>query len=723
MYGNLKWKALLIVAVIGLAIWAAFPLGEKINLGLDLQGGMHLVLLVDTSKLPPDAKADAADRAVEIIRNRIDEFGVREPSIHRQGQDRVVVQLPGITDRDRAIELIGRTAQLEFKLVSDDPQKLKDAIAGNIPEGYELKYVKDESEQLLVEKQASLSGDSLTTALIKFDESHFGEPIVALTFNAKGAKKFAQITGDNIGKRLAIVLDGVVYSAPQIRERIPGGQAVITGRFTQEEAGDLAIVLRAGALPAPISIEEERTVGPTLGRDSIKDGFRAAVIGTLIVFVFMAIYYMLSGIVADFARALNLLLLMAAMAILGASLTLPGIAGIALTLGMAVDANVLINERIREEIKFGKHIRSAIVAGYKRAFLTIFDANLTTFITAIILFWFGTGPVRGFATTLSIGLIISMFTAVFVTRVIMDTITAKKGFNKLPMLQFFKETHVNFVKVRKTCYIISIIFIAIGIAAFTMRGKKNFGIEFTGGTLQQFEFAKPVSPDAIREALNEIGLGGSSIQELKPQRDFLIRSYDDTSKQIIEKFRQTFTDNKFELCRLEKIGPVVGKEITQRAIWAIILALIAICIYVGFRFEFKWALAADIALLHDMLVCLGALALTKREISIPVLAALLTMIGYSINDTIVIFDRIRENLKLMRKADLATIINMSVNQTLSRTILTSVCTMFIVAALYFFGGTVINDFSFVFLVGIITGSYSTIYVAAPLILDWPGRKR
>jgi protein-export membrane protein SecD len=401
MQKNLKWKYLLIIVVIGLAAWRGF-LGlsaylakpqteeqqrivdmQKLSLGLDLRGGMYLVLEVDTSGLPEEAKRDATARAIEVIRNRIDQFGVREPYIHRQGRNRIVVQLPGITNRERALDLIGKTALLEFKLVSDDSDKLKEAVAGNVPQGYELKYSKDEEEPLLVETEASVTGDMLKTANVKFDQSKFNEPIVALELNSKGARRFARVTGENVGRRLAIILDGEVYLAPRINERIPSGQAVITGRFSQDEAADIAIVLRAGALPAPIRIEEERTVGPTLGKDSIKKGVRAIMVGGILVFVFMIGYYFLSGLIADLALVLNLIILVGVLSYLHASLTLPGLAGIALTLGMAVDANVLINERIREEIRFGKHIRSAITSGYRRAFITIFDANTTTLIPSL----------------------------------------------------------------------------------------------------------------------------------------------------------------------------------------------------------------------------------------------------------------------------------------------------------------------------------------------------
>src|SRR4030042_4833743 len=290
MEKKLAYKSIFILFVIGLCAYFTFPLNKRINLGLDLQGGMHLLLKVDTSKLPEKARPDAADRALEVIRNRIDQFGVREPSIQRQGEDEIVVQLPGVTNRERALDILGKTAQLEFKLVETDPEKIKQAEDGNVPEGYELQKTQEDSEQVLVDKHASLSGDSLINASVQFSQSEFNAPVVALQFNAEGAKVFAKLTEENVGKRLAIVLDGKVQSAPRIKEPIPSGEAVITGRFTIEQAQDLALVLRVGALPAPMYVEEERTVGPLLGQDSINTGVRASLIGRILVFAFLGVF-------------------------------------------------------------------------------------------------------------------------------------------------------------------------------------------------------------------------------------------------------------------------------------------------------------------------------------------------------------------------------------------------------------------------------------------------
>ncbi len=531
MSKNLGWRAAVVVLLIFLALlyltpsigrelpawWSSFLPQEKIHLGLDLQGGMHLILEVDAGKAVesqlermveelkqdlrkskmrylelrrygtegidltlmreedkktfedlvennyPDYKTEvgphkeegvpvritlnpkarvqimklAADQALETIRNRIDQFGVTEPDIRPQEDYRLLVQLPGIKDPKRAIELIGKTALLEFKLV-DEENSLEEALKGNIPPGSEILYqvsVNSETGRTakvpyLLKTRTSLTGEYLTDAKVQID-SRDNMPYVSLSFNAQGARLFERITGENVDKKLAIVLDDNVYSAPVIRDRISGGKAMIEGRFTMEEARDLAIVLRAGALPAPVKILEERTVGPSLGRDSIEKGFKSMIIGGIVVILFMIIYYGLSGVFADMALMLNILFIMAGLAFFGATLTLPGIAGIILTIGMAVDANVLIFERVREELRLGKPARAAIEGGYSKALVTILDANVTTFIAALVLFQFGTGPVRGFAVTLSIGIVASFVTAVFITRVIFDYLYINRRWKKI----------------------------------------------------------------------------------------------------------------------------------------------------------------------------------------------------------------------------------------------------------------------------------------------------
>ncbi|MFA5069069.1 MAG: protein translocase subunit SecD [Candidatus Omnitrophota bacterium] len=735
MQKNLKWRILLVTAVIGLGLWSLWPpLGLKgsdgkitregrINLGLDLQGGMHLVLKVDTSKLTAKEAEDAPERALEIIRNRIDQFGVKEVSIQRQGKDEIVIQLPGITDRQRALELIGKTALLEFRLVSSDTEKIKSALDGDFPDGYELLMTED-GENVLVEKGAVVIGSDLTNAIVNFDQSAFNQPVVSITFTKDGAVKFANVTGDNVGKRLAIVLDGNIKSAPVIRERIPSGEGVIQGRFTPEEANDLAIVLRAGALPAPVNIEEERTVGPLLGRDSIQSGVKAVVIGAFLVCLFMILYYMLAGLIAVIALICNLIIILGVMGYFHFTLTLPGIAGLILTLGMAVDANVLIYERMREELKSGKTIRSAISTGYRKAFSAIIDSNLTTLIAAVLLFQFGTGPIRGFAMTLTIGIFGSLFTSLVVTRVIFDMLLFSPGFKRLHMLNWIHDTKINFTGKRKICYGISILLILIGLGAFAMRGERNYGVDFAGGTLQQLKFENPVDIARVREVISGAGIGGANIQGLAGDREILIRTAEDSNSTVASALKDSMKDNQFEFMRIEKVGPSIGRLLRKNAVKALLFGILGIMIYVGFRFKhWEYGFAGIVALLHDVLIVIGAMAITGREFDLTIVAAILTVAGYSINDTVVIFDRIRENIRLTRKIKFFELINLSINQTLSRTVFTTLTTLFTVVAVFLWGGIVLNNFAFCLITGFISGIYSTIFIASPMILLWQRRRQ
>jgi len=721
MTKNLQGRIALALGVLVFALIGMLPLKEKINLGLDLQGGMHLLLKVDTSGLPEEAKEDAPLKALEIIRNRIDEFGVKELSVYRQGTDEIVVQLPGVTDRERARDLIGKTALLEFKLVEDNQDLYAKALEGQVPDGYEFKDV--DKEKILLNKNTLLTGDTLVNAEVKFDQSRFNEPYVAIEFNAKGASAFSEITGANVEKRLAIVLDGKVHSAPRINERIPSGKASISGRFTVEEASDLAIILRAGTLPAPIYVEEERTVGPLLGRDSINSGIRASIIGLILIFVFMVAYYLFAGMIASFAMLLNFVIILGTLGWIHTTLTLPGIAGMILTIGMAVDANVLIFERMREEMATGKHMRSVISFGYDKAYSAILDSNITTLIAAALLFQFGSGPIKGFGVTLTIGLIASMFTGIFVTRIIFELISTNKNFTKLPMMKLFPKTNIDFIGKRWVAYTLSIIVLLAGLGTFIMRGEKMYGIDFTGGQIQEYSFSKPVSAEDVRKVIDGIGVKDATIQQFANKNQVLVKTASDEADKIADAFKSGFQDNPFELLRVEKVGPSVGKLLKKNALMALIWSLAGILIYVGIRFKnMAFAAAGVLALFHDVAIGMGALAIAGGEMDLNIVAALLTIAGYSINDTIVIYDRIRENLKLYRKASMKEIVNMSVNQTLSRTVLTSFMTLLAVVSIFLFGGEVLRPFSFVLLVGMTAGVYSTVFIASPLIISWHSRQ-
>mgnify|MGYP001589933359 FL=1 len=721
---NMQWRIPVVLAVLALSAWYAFPLSQRISLGLDLQGGMHLVLRVDTSKVPPEVKdRDVTAVAMEIIRNRIDQFGVREPLIQRQGTDHILVQLPGITERERALKLIGQTALLEFKLVSDNPRLLERALKGDSLTGFEL--AEDlEGSPLLLDRDGVLTGGILSDAWVEPGE--LGLPQVNFRMTKEGAKAFSRLTGANINRRLAIVLDGKAQSAPVIQSRISDA-GVITGRFTSQEAHDLAIVLRAGALPAPVVVEEERTVGPTLGKDSIRAGLMATAVGGALVAVFMVAYYWVAGAVAVLALAMNVLMILGSLGYLHATLTLPGIAGMILTLGMAVDANVLIYERIREELTAGRPLSLAIHTGYQKALSAILDSNLTTVVAAVFLYWFGTGPIRGFATTLISGLLASMFTAIFVTRVVFDLLLASGWLKRLPMAHLIRQTKIDFIRRRGLCYAFSALIIVAGVAAFIQRGPQRYGIDFTGGLLQQYRVSRPLTADQVRATLTKVGRGDAVIQEFGSPTEWLIRTSDDAEAEIEQTMARTREalfadygqDAAPELVRIDRVGPTVGKVLRQKAWMAIAWSMVGILLYVAVRFRhFDFGLAGAIALAHDVVVAVGLLCLTGRQIDLVIIAALLTIAGFSINDTIVIYDRVRENLRLARKIDLPQIINLSVNQCMGRTLLTSLTVIFEVLALYFFGGAVLRDFAFCLLVGFISGVYSTVYIASSFVITW-----
>ncbi|MBT3191790.1 MAG: protein translocase subunit SecD [Verrucomicrobia bacterium] len=597
----------------------------------------------------------------------------------------------------------------------------------------------------------------------KLQQGNLGQNAVGLEFTVKGAKRFADVTekyciGGTLnpdGERsLAIVIDGTLYSAPRINEPIFGGNAQITGSFDIAEATRLVNVLRSGALPTRVKIVEKRYVAPSLGKDSIDSGLKSIFIGGICVVVFMAGYYLLCGIVADVALVLNMLLLPLGMIIAAGFLsmgkgvgggaialpvlTLPGVAGILLTIGMAVDANVLIFERIREERGTGKKLWTAIQAGYDRAFVTIMDANVTTLMVGIILFIFGSGPIRGFAVTLCGGIIISMFTALVITKLIFSLIATRTPLKSLKMLSIVKKTSVNFVGMRRFASMVSIAVIAVSCGLLVVRTIQTpgqvFGVDFTGGASTTFSFnaqenGVPVPMEQLRAALADAGVLKPTIQYQKELDSAVETSLQvKTGTDLIGEEKQadvvertlvaTFPDVGFDVVQEDEVGSQIGDELKKSAVWAIVWALVGIIIYISWRFEFGFALGAIVALVHDVLVTVGIFSATGHQISLPIIAALLTIVGYSVNDTIVVFDRIREDLRLLRKPSFKEICNLSINQTLSRTLLTSFTTLITVVMLLVFGGGAIFDFALALCIGVLVGTYSSIFVATPVVLLW-----
>jgi SecD/SecF fusion protein len=549
-----------------------------------------------------------------------------------------------------------------------------------------------------------------------YDEQGWG---VALQLDREGANLFGQLTEAHVGKRFAIVLDGRVQSAPVIREPIYGGHASITGDFTEEEVRNLASVLE-NPLQTPVTVEEERSVSATLGSDSIRSGVYAGLVGLALSFLFIIIYYRFAGFVASIALILNLVLLFGAMAMFNFVLTLPGIAGIILTIGMAVDANVLIYERLREELATGKPLNVALNAAYERAFSAIFDSNVTTLITALILFWKATGPVKGFAVTLTIGIVASMFSALLVTRNCFNWAIASGVLKRVTMSNLIKATNFDFLSKRRPSAGISALVILVSVVVFAVRGEKNFGIDFKGGDLLVLEGQKKVDEGDVRAALKQIDLEESVVQTEKSSgKEFLtIRSAPGTSDRIEKLLDEKFPDAKFRVEQSDKVGKLVGDELARNSLIALGLGIIGIFIYVTARFEFAFALGAIIALLHDVILTIGAFALFGRELSLIIVGAVLTIAGYSINDTIVVFDRIREGMRTTNAVSLQFIMNRAINETLGRTILTGGTTVLSTLALYFLGGPVLHDFAFTILVGILVGTYSSIFVASPIVLWW-----
>jgi len=708
----------------------------KIKLGLDLQGGTSFLVGMNTSKLSTNTdRGTALANAVEVLRKRVDNLGVAEPLLQPAGEDRILIQMPGLSqaEMESAKTTIEKPAFLEFRMVHPESEQL--IAQGIVEPGYELlKEVRKSrnGEQMIVPAlvkrgaERGLTGKYLKRAMVSRDQLT-NEPEIVFEMDSEGAKLFGEITREYSPKgnkyyQLAIVLDGELYSTPRILGPIEGGSGRITGSFDSNEARELANVLE-NPLEAPVKIIEERTVEPSLGRDTIESGIRSAIIGTLAVAGFMLVYYMLAGAVANVALITNIIILLGVMCSIGTTLTLPGIAGIVLTVGMAVDANVLIFERIREESAKGKSLKGALAAGYDRAFGTIFDSHVTTLISSIILIFMGTGSVKGFGVALTIGVAASLFTALVVTRLIFDFLLFKGWLTSIKMLHIIRATKLDFMKLVKPAFILSwsIILLGIGYGVFG-RGQKMFGVDFLGGDNVTLSFTEKIVSHQVRDAITKGGVLDPVVQYQKDPstgKELLrITSAYNTGEQVVSALKTAFPAAKFEKLAIDKVGPSIGKEIQQTAIIASLLSLFGILVYVAFRYEFSFAVGAVLAVVHDVLMTIGCYCLSGREFNAPTVAAILTIIGFSINDTIVIFDRIREDLKLGVRGSFKDLINQALNQTLSRTLITSGTVLLATLSLYIFGGGAINDFAFAFLVGIITGTYSSIYIASALVLWW-----
>ena len=827
----------------------------------------------DVEKILKKETEAAINASFNVLRSRIDHFGVTQPNIMRlPNSHRILVELPGVKEPQRVRDLLQGTASLEFWTTYDANEVLPALVAADklIKTELEQAPVAAESETASAEAEAAAgtaaaetgdliaevgAADSTATAQVAGDElrydraqnplfavlnprfaggaaigaaykadmaavnEYLAQPAVrelfpadilfkwgvkgddkidgrfylyairvstpdgkapldgsvvteateqyaqrgataevSMTMNAEGTQEWSRMTGENIGKCIAIVLDGYVYSAPRVNSKIDKGQSQITGDFTIQEAKDLANVLNSGKVPAPAKIIQDTVVGPSLGQESINAGMMSFVIAFILVLLYMGLFYKTAGWMSDIALLTNVFLLMGVLVSFGAVLTLPGIAGIVLTMGMAVDANVIIYERIKEELRGGKGISLAIKDGFSKAYSAIIDGQLTTIITGIVLFVFGTGPVQGFATTLIIGIVTSVFCAIFITRLMIEWIVAKWGsisFSYKWSEAFLSNTHVDFIGKRKVAYVLAVALMALSCVSFAVRGL-NLGAEFTGGRAYVVRFDKPVSAEDVRENLDKAfsriaDADASSVSfEVKQygnenqMRIVTQYRYDDTSDEAtaevekivydalsplysyaitFEQFRNTQTDLN-GILTADKIGPSIAQDMTWNAIYSVLFSLIAIGLYITFRFKrWQWASGATAALAFNALFIIGIFSMFygllpfNLEVNQAFIAAILTIIGYAINDTVVVFDRIREFLGLYPKRNLKENVNNAINSTLSRTINTSGTTLVTLLAIFFFGGETIRGFIFALIIGVVVGTAATIFLATPIAYD------
>lgn len=826
-------------------------LAEKsVNFGLDLAGGTSITLEIDASELPGEDVKELQEQSLEIVRNRVDQYGLSEPQISPQGDDRIVVELAGVDD-STAKELVGSTAKLEFKIVSDNEKftqvvnlidsylgrqanpaladsasptvdsvtakvdSLKDSSAAVVASATDSVKVDSSVAEPVAQEQAmvvpvdSSLPTSLSSLFLNFGNGGFiaeesvekvkrlleleavqkliprdvvfsfgsgfekispesaveakrlyllkrraemdgediadarpyrvgdgvnvGEVAVNLKFSGVGPKQFSAVTAANVGKQMAIVLDNQVISAPVIRDRIPNGEAQITGLDDMAEANRLSVVLRAGALKAPMNIIESRSIGATLGEDNIKSGFGAAFWGLIACIIFMVAYYRIGGLIACFAVVLNAVVTAAVLSVFNATLTLPGIVGFILVLGMALDANVIIYERIREEMKAGSLARAAVAKGYERAFSAIFDSNLTTFLTALILYKIGTGSVKGFGLTLMIGIATSLFCSLTVTRAIFDWRLAKNDANKLSVgkgIRVIDEANLPIIKKSKVFAVFSSILLVVSFGIMVVRGF-DFSIDFLGGQVYTIQYSEDgAHEDALSKVAASAGLANAKVRSYgdqdKNMYQISLKKTDDAT--VKDRLQKALDDagQKAQIVASDEVGPTIGKELRFNAILSIILSWIAICLYIWFRFGkmgLGFGVGALVGLVHDTIISIGFISLMGLSVDGALIASVLTLIGYTINDKIVVFDRIRENGQIYGRSNFPMLVNSSINQCFSRTIITSMTTLFVCFILAVMGGSSIRDFGLVMVFGIIIGTYSSITISSPFVVWWSKRFR
>jgi SecD/SecF fusion protein len=718
--------------------------------------------------------------AEKVIRQRVDQFGVVQPSVSLQIADRSIrVQVPGERDPERVIREVIRPAQLEFYLLHED----NDALAAErferveyinprkekryefrlkpgetLPTGHRMmpgvsvkwnegKGQLDTIDEVYVVKSApEMTGKNLVEAGVRTDPTDFTSPVkVTLAFDFEGAREFRNITKKHLGKRLAIALDGVIHSAPVLKEVIASGQAEISGSFSRQEAHDLSLVLKAGALPADLRAEEKRAVGPTLGAESIVESARALLISGLFTAVFMALYYGAAGVISILALLLNMLVIVACLDMFNATLTLSGIGGMILTIGMAVDANVLIYERMREELAAGREFGAAMRAGFARAFSVIFDSNLTTLLTAVALLQFGTGSVQGFALTMAFGLLANLFTGLTVTYALCRLWFSLRGKMGLGVIRIFPNPKYDFLAMRRFTFPLSGLML-VGLTGYLIWiGGPPQAVDFTGGVLSELRLtgapAKEDLTKPIREALIGAGLPGEQARVQKVRsaehNDYLVRlalqvnperpenrsgEVEYTQKRLEETLKAKFAET-VDFLGTTAVGEEVGQGLRQIAMLVVVAGSISILIYLWFRFELVFGVAAVIALIHDLAITLGVVTLCGVQTSLDIVSALMILLGFSVNDTIVIFDRVREDSRLMLGKPFGEICNAAMNQSLSRTLITNGTVLVVMVVMYLFGGRSLQPFALTMIVGGVVGTYSSDFLATPIVYLWNRRQQ
>jgi SecD/SecF fusion protein len=714
---------------------------RKLHLGLDLQGGVGFTLEADlgakTAGLDEEtARQQKLSKAIEIISARINSFGVAEPLIREVGTNRIEVQLPGINTKDNpeVLENVKKPARLDFRMVYPDATPATSA-PGDIPPGYEIKTLDEENavgrgepEELFVKRIPEMTGEMISNSFMEHDI--YGKPEISMHFTSEGKKRFAEVTraiaeaGERAGRmgRLAIVLDGTLYSAPTVKEEIDSNAAVITGSFTDREAIDLANVLN-NPLDLPLVVKEQYEVGPSLAQDAVSSGVRASIIALAAVAAFMVTFYATGGVVAVVVGlAVNLIIILGVMSNLEATMTLPGLAGIVLTIGMAVDANILIFERMREELAAGKTLSNANQTGYSKALMTIIDAHVVQLIICGIMIGLGTGPIRGFGVTLAIGVLSTMFSVLITVHLVMELLIDSGTIRKITMRRLINPIHVDFIRYGLRSFVGSWMIVLLGIGVIFYQGHRIFGIDFSGGDQITLQFKQSIDDAAIRQVAerakiddinvaHESALGGG-------QEQLKIETPEGRSGELLNALQKAHPEAGLVKIGENHLGASIGREIMLNALLAVGVSMLTILLYIAFRFEFGFGIGAMVSTAHDILMTIGIFVLTGHKFSAPMVAAILCIAGYSINETVVVFDRIREELKLNPTGSLREIVNSAINKVFARTIMTSSTTFLAALSLYLFGSGVLRDISFTFLVGIVTSTFSAIFIAAQVFYWW-----